>query len=169
MNDSEYLVHYGIKGMKWGVRRYQDDNGKLTPAGKKKYSRRIGRLERKIDRKLDDMADLEVRSKALEKRTLDKLKKDELVYKRNPKKAERLLKQHEKEQQRIAKRVKKGEAKTMKLLAKADKMGLNKSAEPYIREGKAYFIDNAYYDGNMYYESGITYTMPTRSMRIHLD
>lgn len=31
------LYHYGVKGMKWGVRRYQNKDGSLTPAGKKKY------------------------------------------------------------------------------------------------------------------------------------
>ena len=36
MNDS-YLSHSGIKGMKWGVRRYQNEDGSLTEAGKSRY------------------------------------------------------------------------------------------------------------------------------------
>lgn len=32
------LYHHGIKGMKWGIRRYQKKDGSLTPAGKKRYS-----------------------------------------------------------------------------------------------------------------------------------
>lgn len=31
------LYHHGIKGMKWGVRRYQNADGSLTNAGKKRY------------------------------------------------------------------------------------------------------------------------------------
>lgn len=34
---SNYLVHYGIKGMKWGVRRYENESGYLTPAGIARY------------------------------------------------------------------------------------------------------------------------------------
>lgn len=30
------LKHYGVKGMKWGVRRYENEDGSLTPAGKRK-------------------------------------------------------------------------------------------------------------------------------------
>lgn len=33
-----YLAHYGIKGMKWGRRRYQNKDGSLTPAGRERYS-----------------------------------------------------------------------------------------------------------------------------------
>lgn len=40
------LYHYGVKGMKWGIRRYQNKNGSLTPAGKKK-----ARQEYKADNK----------------------------------------------------------------------------------------------------------------------
>ena len=32
------LQHWGIKGMKWGIRRYQNKDGSLTPAGRKRYS-----------------------------------------------------------------------------------------------------------------------------------
>ena len=31
------LYHHGIKGMKWGVRKYQNPDGSLTAKGKKRY------------------------------------------------------------------------------------------------------------------------------------
>lgn len=32
------LYHWGVKGMKWGVRRYQNEDGSLTAAGRSRYS-----------------------------------------------------------------------------------------------------------------------------------
>ena len=40
------LYHYGVKGQKWGVRRYQNSDGSLTDAGKK----RVAKLNAKINK-----------------------------------------------------------------------------------------------------------------------
>lgn len=37
--DNNTLMHWGKKGMRWGVRRYQNKDGSLTAAGQKRYER----------------------------------------------------------------------------------------------------------------------------------
>lgn len=42
----QYLIHHGIKGQKWGLRRYQYDDGSLTEAGRRRYGYDIDRAKK---------------------------------------------------------------------------------------------------------------------------
>lgn len=45
-----YIAHHGIKGQRWGIRRYQNEDGSLTPAGVRRYQK----LDEKWVRKKSD-------------------------------------------------------------------------------------------------------------------
>ena len=48
--DIDELCHYGIKGQKWGVRRFEDDEGHLTEAGKDRYLDAYEKRNKKLDK-----------------------------------------------------------------------------------------------------------------------
>lgn len=93
---SDELCHWGVKGMKWGVRRYQNKDGSLTPAGKKRaesyrqkeltrldktydttrLDKRIHKTAQKISNKMADASPDDKRYNKL----VDKAKRDSFAY-----------------------------------------------------------------------------------------
>lgn len=43
MNDGSYISHHGILGQKWGIRRYQNEDGTLTPEGRRRYNKLVSK------------------------------------------------------------------------------------------------------------------------------
>lgn len=77
MNADE-LKHYGIKGMKWGVRRFQNSDGSLTADGKKRYSGdNLKDIQKQVNQGKNVVDGVKkTRAKAAEKQTEKKIRDD---------------------------------------------------------------------------------------------
>ena len=54
-----YLIHHGIKGQRWGVRRFQNEDGTYTAAGKKRREQLRAKTGEDANK---DMAEIERRT-----------------------------------------------------------------------------------------------------------
>lgn len=52
--NSDDLVHFGIKGQKWGIRRFQNPDGTLTPQGKARYGTEVEKKAAKDAQRVSD-------------------------------------------------------------------------------------------------------------------
>lgn len=90
--DHNTLCHYGVKGMKWGVRRYQNKDGTLTVEGKKRdvYKRRVA----SANKTSKDVEDIVSTLSQEEKRKLGMLddEKQYLTFEQGSYVAKRILK-----------------------------------------------------------------------------
>lgn len=94
VDDGDSLQHYGVLGMKWGVRRYRNKDGSLTKAGKKRYQNgetAYKDLKKQVRRKRGELnggANRWMVNKPIgenSKAYLDKMRKKEDAYKNSDK------------------------------------------------------------------------------------
>ncbi len=55
--ENAYLMHHGIKGQRWGVRRWQNEDGSLTPEGEKRYNKNEAKADRIVAKALNKSSD----------------------------------------------------------------------------------------------------------------
>lgn len=77
-----YLCHHGITGQKWGVRRYQNKDGSLTPEGRKRLLGAGSKTRKKFGEAYERYKDAQ---KVYEKsgKLSDKLKREQMLNRAN--------------------------------------------------------------------------------------
>lgn len=123
--ENNLLTHSGIKGMKWGVRRYQNKDGSLTDAGKKRYG---------VDAKEKDYSEYDESKSTYYKKTKkgrDDLKFDAERYAREDN--ERLRRTLE-DSGRLSNELKRVNEKTIRNTPKNPRMDLSKMSDKELRD-----------------------------------
>jgi len=86
VQEEDYLEHHGIKGQKWGIRRYQNADGSLTEEGKRRYDIKEAKIKAKAEKAVAraqvKSAKMAVKAEKLNAKNLKKATKEqEKLYK----------------------------------------------------------------------------------------
>lgn len=137
--EGEFLAHFGAKGMKWGVRRYQNEDGSLTSLGRQHYGVEGKRSARGVSRDLrrleKERAGAKARADYYNKKVAKSVRKAELkgkaLSKRDAKKVEKA-----KAYEKLAS---KSESMSRKIISDALKKGYSINSRDtmrFVRKGK---------------------------------
>lgn len=123
---SDELQHWGIKGQKWGIRRYQNSDGTLTAAGQKRYNKEMEKVKKEAA-KVKEAEKIAANKKKTQAK-IDKLnsKKQELEDRKNALEDEKKAAEIERKKQEEAESV---EERRERLLKSTDAKELYKNKD----------------------------------------
>ena len=122
------LTHWGIKGQKWGQRRYQNKDGSLTPAGQKRYNKEVAKLK-------EETAKVKAAEKAAATRKKTQSKLDKLEAKKQDLEArKKALKEGKDPEEEAKKAAETAEAKKARLLDSVDAKELYENKELFTTQ-----------------------------------
>ncbi len=163
MNE-QYFEHHGILGQKWGVRRFQNEDGSLTSAGKKRYdvegdpkpfskdsgigtakgyTKRLNDIDKALARNNYDLMKSANRLAKIQRKGMKAEAKGN--EKKSLKQFEKYKKENEKTQEIVA-NISLGKSESRKLIGEAISKGMTVYAKPtarYVGSGKEYLLSIA--------------------------